>query len=328
MTLPPPPARPVVLVATFPFGEASEEPVTLLAAAAAASGATIVRHPHRRVLRPAELLPLLRDADAVVAGTERYDAAALAAAPRLRLLARTGVGVDAVDLDAARARGVAVTSTPDAPSASAAELAVGLLIGVARQVGQADRAMRAGRWERRTGVLLEGRTVGIVGLGRIGTRVARALRAFGCRVVATDIDPAAAVRADAVGAILVSLDQLLAQADAVTLHVPLTPLTRGLVSAAALGRMRRGAFLVNTSRGEVVDEAALLAALRAGHLGGAGLDVYADEPYTGPLAAREDVLLTAHMGSCTDAGRRAMELGAARSVAAWLTGQPVEGRVV
>ncbi len=324
----PPPARPVVLVATFPFGEASEEPVTLLAAAAAASGATIVRHPHRRVLRPAELLPLLRDADAVVAGTERYDAAALAAAPRLRLLARTGVGVDAVDLDAARARGVAVTSTPDAPSASAAELAVGLLVGVARQVGQADRAMRAGRWERRTGLLLEGRTIGIVGLGRIGTRVARMLRAFGCRIVATDIDPAAAARADAVGATLVSLDQLLSQADAVTLHVPLTPLTRGLVSAAALARLRRGAFVVNTSRGEVVDEAALLAALQAGHLGGAALDVYADEPYTGPLAAREDVLLTAHMGSCTDAGRRAMELGAARSVAAWLTGKPVEGRIV
>lgn len=313
-----------VLIATHPYGSVDDEPLRLLVDA----GATLVRNPHRRVLRPDELRELLAGADAVVAGTERYDAATLAAAPRLRLIARTGVGLDSVDLAAARARGVAVCWTPEAPSDSAAELAVGLLLGLARHIGAADRAIRAGRWERRVGLLLRDRVIGIVGLGRIGSRVARLLRPFGCRLLAADVDPAARARADELGVTATSLDQLLAAADAVTLHVPLDPSTRHLIDAAALARMKRGALLVNASRGEVVDEAALLAALEAGRLGGAALDVFQEEPYRGPLAARDDVLLTAHMGSCSDQGRRAMELGAARAVVAWLRGDPLEGRVV
>lgn len=211
---------------------------------------------------------------------------------------------------------------------TAAELTVGLLLGLARHIGAADRLLRRGGWERKVGILLRGRTVGVVGLGRIGGRVARLLRPFGCRLLAADIDPAVAPRAAELGVTLVPLDDLLAASDAVTLHVPLTPATRGLLGRAALARLRPGALVVNTSRGEVIDEAALLEALEAGRLGGAALDVFCEEPYQGPLAARDDVLLTCHMGSCSDEGRRAMELGAARAVVAWLRGEPVPERLV
>lgn len=313
-------------VATHPFGEVDDAPLRLLREA----GAELVFNPHRRKLRPDELVALLAGsrAEAVIASTERYDASVLDQAPDLRLIARTGIGLDSVDLEAARARGVIVSWTPEAPSDSAAELTVGLLLGLARHIAAADRLVRRGGWERKIGVLLKERTVGIVGLGRIGSRVARLLRPFGCRLLATDIDPAVAPRAADLGVELVALPDLLARVDVLTLHVPLTPATRGLIDAAALARLRPGALLVNTSRGEVLDEAALLAALEAGHLAGAALDVFCEEPYQGPLAARDDVLLTCHMGSCSDEGRRAMELGAARAVVAWMRGEPVPERVV
>lgn len=321
--------RPRVAVATHPFGEVDDAPLRLLEEA----GAHVLRNPLRRKLRHDELTALLHGdpdqaAGAVIAGTERYDAAVLDAAPRLRLIARTGVGIDNVDLEAARARGVAVSWTPEAPSDSAAELTVGLLLSLARHVVSADRLIRQGGWERKVGLLLRERRVGIVGLGRIGGRVARLLRPFGCTLLAADVDPAVAPRAADLGVALVPLEELLATCDAVTVHVPLTPDTRGLLDGARLRAMRPGALLVNTSRGEVIDEPALLSALETRHLGGAALDVFCEEPYAGPLAGRDDVILTAHMGSCSDAGRRAMELGAARAVVAWLKGERVPERLV
>ena len=315
--------RPLVAVATWPFAQLDPAPRELLAGLA-----RLRENPHRRKLAPAELVAHLQGAAAVVAGTERYDGAALDALPGLRLIARTGVGLDSVDLEAARARGVQVSWTPEAPADSVAELTVGLIVSLARQVPRADRALRQGAWDRRTGWLLAARTIGILGLGRIGPRLARLLRPFGCRLLATDIDPGLGPRARELGAELVGLDELLGRSDVLSLHVPLTPATRGLLDARRLALLPPGALLVNTARGEVVDEQALLVALEAGRLGGAALDVFHEEPYRGPLAAREDVLLTCHMGSCSDEGRKAMELGAARAVAAFLRGEPVPDRVV
>ena len=313
-----------VLIASYPFGQVEPEAVRLLEE----RGAKLIWNPHPRKLRPEELRALIVDAEAVVASTEPYDQATLDAAPKLELIARTGVGMDSVDLDACRARGVQVAWTPDAPSDAVAELTVGLAVSLARHVGVADRALRAGGWDRRTGWLLKARTVGILGFGRIGRRVARLLQPFGCRLLATDIDPEVAPAARELGVELCALPKLLARADLVTVHVPATAATRGLFDAAWLGAMRQGALLINTARGEVVDEAALLEALDAGRLGGAALDVFQHEPYRGPLAGRDDVLLTCHMGSCADEGRKAMELGAARAVAAWLDGSSVPARVV
>ncbi|MGE0708677.1 MAG: phosphoglycerate dehydrogenase [Planctomycetota bacterium] len=315
-----------VAVLTLPFGEFDPGPARALEAA----GAELSWNPWGRKPTHAELVAHLAEArpEVVIASTERYDAAALDAAPELRLIARTGVGLDGIDLLAARARGVAVTWTPEGPSDSAAELATGLLLALSRHVLPADRDVRAGRWARRVGWLLRERTVGIVGLGRIGSRVARILAGFGARPLATDVDPAVVPVAAALGVPLVPLGELLSRADAVTLHVPLTEDTYDLLDARTLSLLPRGAFLVNTSRGEVVNEAALIAALDEGRLAGAALDVYTDEPYRGPLAGRDDVVLTCHMGSCTREGRRAMEWGATNATLAWLRGEPLPDRVV
>lgn len=313
-----------VLIASYPFGQSDPNPRKWIREA----GGVLVESPYPRKLSGPELGDLLEGCEAVVASTEPYDGPLLDRHPQLRMIARTGVGLDSVDLEACRERGVAVATTPDAPTSSVTELTIGLAVTLARQVGLADRAIRAGRWERRTGWLLGERRIGILGFGRIGQMLATYLKPFGCEVWATDIDPSVAPAAERLGVKLVERDELLGGVDLLTLHVPLTPLTANFVDAAFLAQMRPGALLINAARGQIVDEAALLAALKSGHLGGAALDVYQVEPYTGPLAAREDVILTAHMGSCADAGRREMEYGAARAIVAYLEGRDPSGRVV
>ncbi|MEZ0229742.1 MAG: NAD(P)-dependent oxidoreductase, partial [Planctomycetota bacterium] len=208
---------------------------------------------------------------------------------------------------------------------SVAELTMGLLVDLARDVTRADRAIRAGGWDRRVGFLLEGKTLGILGCGRIGKKVARLARAFDMKVLAHDILPDPEW-ARGLSVSYVGLDELLASSDAVTVHLPLTEKTRRIISARELGLMKKGALLLNTCRGAVLDEAALDAALP--RLGGAALDVFCEEPYAGPLRRHENVVLTAHMGSCSREGRRGMELGAALAVEAYLAGRPVPDRVV
>ncbi|MCA8925366.1 MAG: phosphoglycerate dehydrogenase [Planctomycetes bacterium] len=313
-----------MLASTHPFGHLDPTPREVVARA----GGELVLNPHERKLTPDELKALLPGAEVVIASTERYSADVLDAAPELRLIARTGVGLDGIDLELCRARGVQVSWTPDGPSDSVAELTVGLIVSLLRQVLAADRAIRGGDWSRRTGWLLRERTVGLLGLGRCGSRVAKLLAPFGCRLLGCDVDPAAASRAAAAGVEVVELPELLARSEVLSLHVPLTPETRGLFDASHLAQLLPGSYLINTARGELVDEPALCDALEAGQLAGAALDVYAEEPYQGPLTARDDVILTAHMGSCSDAGRRAMELGAARAVAAYLQGEPIPDRLV
>lgn len=316
---------PKVLVLTWPFGQLDPAPLRLLEA----SGAEVVLNPHRpRWPTVEEYVALADGVKAIIAGTEPYPAELLARFETVELIARTGIGVDSIDLVAAKAHGIAVSYTPDGPSDSVAELTIGLAIALARQVALADREIRSGRWTRRTGWLLRERTVGLVGLGRIGSRVARLLKPFGCSVLAYDIDSSLAERAEELGIEWVDRDRLLAEADLVSIHIPLTPATRGSFDADTFAAMRPGALLLNTARGPIVDEQALLEALESDHLGGAALDVFEAEPYDGPLKDRDDVLLSAHMGSCTDAGRRAMELGAAEAVAAYLRGEEIPRRLV
>lgn len=310
-----------VFVGVWPFGQQDPEPLRVLER----TGARIVRNPHPRKLKEGELPALVAGAECWIAGTEPIRRSLLERLPELRIVARVGVGLDSVDLEAARERGVIVAWTPEAPAPSVAELTMGLLVDLARDVTRADRAIRAGGWDRRVGFLLEGKTLGVLGCGRIGRRVAKLARAFDMRVVAHDLveDREWARSLDVR---YVSLDELLATSDAVTVHLPLTEKTRRILSAKELARMKRGALLVNTCRGEVLDEAALDAELP--RLGGAALDVFCEEPYAGPLRRHENVVLTAHMGSCSREGRLGMELGAALAVEAYLAGRPVPERVV
>ena len=248
----------------------------------------------------------------VIAGLEPFTAEVFAHYPDLRVVARLGTGTDTVDVDAAARRGITVLTTPDATTDAVAELAVGLMLASLRGISTADRRLRAGEWTPHLGGLLRGRVVGIIGFGRIGRRVAELVGAFGARVTFFDPlhdgdDPR---QVD-------SLGSLVATSDIVTLHAPLAEATRHMIDAAVLAGMKPGALLVNAARGELVDEAALLAALRAKRIS-AAVDCYATEPYSGPLRECDNVVLTAHMGSLTAETRAEMEQAAANELVAEL----------
>ncbi|UCD80288.1 MAG: phosphoglycerate dehydrogenase [Desulfobacterales bacterium] len=261
----------------------------------------VIFNPSSRPLASAELAELLKDADGFIAGLDQIDASALAAAKRLKVIARYGVGVDRVDVAAATRRGIVVTNTPGANSAAVAELAVGLMLALCRYICQADQATRRGEWPRYAGIGLRGKTVGLVGYGAIGREVALRLKAFGCRLLASDpyVKPDTAAGCPVS---LVPLDELLASSDVVSLHTAVTSANAGMVNAGFLHKMKQGALLINTARGELIDEAALRQALAEKHLAGAALDCFCKEPPgpDHPLLRMPQVIVTPHMGAHTD----------------------------
>lgn len=279
-------------------------------------------------LSSAQLAALLPGVDGYIAGLDTIAAAALAAADSLRVIARYGVGTDNVDLAAARARGIVVTNTPGANSTAVAELAVAMLLLLARPILDASAATRAGGWPRTSGLSLGGKTVGLVGFGAIGRAVAKMLRGFDCRILTYDpwCDHE---RATALGVAVVDLDALLAVSDFVSLHAPVTPETRGMVNGEFLANMKPGAGLVNTARGELVDEAALHTALAGGHLRGAALDAFTTEPpgAGNPLLSLPNVIVTPHMGAHTDGATTAMGRMALEDCLAVLRGEKAKFRI-
>lgn len=317
--------RRTILITTWPFAVTDKRPLRALQRA----GFRVLEPARRKKIKLTadEVRHWLARADGVIAGTEKFDTRMLAAAgPRLRFISRVGIGVDNLDFHACARHGIAVAYTPGASTEAVAELALGLMLDCLRGVTGADAGVRTGNWSRFIGRELAAQTVGIIGLGRIGRRVAQLLQPFGCRVLANDLKPDRAF-ARRHGITLTTKARIYREAGVVTLHVPLTPLTRGLVDAATLKKMRRGSVLINTARGGLVDEPALAAALKRGHLAAAGLDVFAQEPYHGALARLPQVVLTAHMGSCTDRSRVAMETGAVNNLLAFFAGRKNWGRV-
>ena len=282
----------------------------------------VIYNPTERPLSSASLRELLPGCDGFIAGLDTVDRAALAAADRLKVIARYGAGVDRVDLDAARERGIVVTNTPSANAVSVAELAIGLMIALARSIPAANAATKAGQWPRLSGVALEGKVVGLLGLGAIGRQVARRLQGFDCRIVAYDPQADAEFARDH-GVRLLPMDDVIGQADFLSLHVPVLPSTRGMVDAGFLGKMKPGAFLVNTARGELIDEGALAAALTSGHLRGAALDAFSREPpdAANPLLAAPTLIATPHTGAHTDGATNAMGWGSLRDCLAVLRGE-------
>ncbi|PIQ84449.1 MAG: hydroxyacid dehydrogenase [Candidatus Omnitrophica bacterium CG11_big_fil_rev_8_21_14_0_20_63_9] len=301
-------SRPLVYVAVQQFGEDDARARTLLEDA----GFEVRHNPFGRRLVSGEMAEVLQGAAAVLAGSEPYDARLLAALPTLRCISRCGVGVDAIDMEAARRLGIAVYTTPDEVLEPMAQMTVAMILALARHLPLYLSEARSGQWRKHTGVLLSEWTIGLVGFGRIGQAVARALQAFGPRLLIADplADPAALPpRIEAR-----SLASLLAEADLVSLHVARPAAEGVLIGRQELAAMRPGSRLVNTARGYLVDEAALYDALQSGHLSAAALDVFATEPYTGPLAKLPQVLCTPHVGSLTRASRSAMELRCVRHV--------------
>jgi D-3-phosphoglycerate dehydrogenase len=279
----------------------------------------------------AALLPALADAAAVmIRSATQIDAEALAAAPNLQVVARAGIGLDNVDVAAATERGVMVVNAPTSNIVSAAEHAVALLLAAARHIPAADASLREGAWKRSkfTGVEVTDKTVGVVGLGRIGVLVAQRLAAFGVNLIAYDpyIQPG---RAAQLGVRLVSLEELLRESDFITIHLPKTPETVGLIGATELATTKRGVIIVNAARGGLVDEAALADALERGRLAGAGLDVFAEEPKVPERLVRlSNVTLLPHIGSATLEARTAMGMLAVENLASFFAGAPMPARVV
>ncbi|RJL25078.1 phosphoglycerate dehydrogenase [Bailinhaonella thermotolerans] len=278
----------------------------------------------------AQLLPALADVDAlIVRSATKVDAEAIAHAPKLRVVARAGVGLDNVDVPAATKAGVMVVNAPTSNITSAAEHAVALLLATARNVPQADGALKNGEWKRSkyTGVELLDKTVGILGLGRIGQLVAQRLAGFGVELIAYDPYVQAA-RAAQIGVRLVSLDELLAQSDFITVHLPKSPETVGLIGDRELHQVKPSVRIVNAARGGIVDEDALVAALKEGRVAGAGVDVFKTEPCTdSPLFGLDNVVVTPHLGASTHEAQEKAGTQVARSVKLALAGEFVPDAV-
>lgn len=298
------------LITTVPFGSVAPRPLELLRAA----GIEYVLNPLGR--RPAEdeLCEMIRGFDLLIAGTEPITERAMACAPDLRIISRVGIGLDNVDLVAARQRGVAVAYTPDAPAPAVAELTIGLMLSLLRSIHTAHGRMSGEGWHRHMGRRLGEQTVGIIGAGRIGRRVIHLLSSFGPAILANDQDPPR----DLTEVAWVEKEEIFRRADVISVHVPLTPLTANLIAAAELSLMKPDAVLVNTSRGGIINEQDLADALRRGRLAGAALDVFREEPYRGELIGLERCLITCHMGSMSVDCRARMELEAAENVLHYL----------
>jgi len=308
---------PRALITTVPFGSVESRPLDLLREA----GVDYVINPLSRRPTEPELCEMIRDVDLFIAGTEAITERVMASAPQLRIISRVGIGLDNVDLAAARRRGIVVSYTPDAPAPAVTELTIGLMLSLLRHIHTADRRVRNEGWHRFMGRRLGDVTVGIIGVGRVGRGVIRLLSGFGATILANDLVPAR----DLPHVTWAEKDEIYERADVVSVHLPLTAWTGNLIAAAQLSRMKTDAIVVNTSRGGIVNEGDLAAALRAGRLAGAAIDVFREEPYTGELLGLDRCLITCHMGSMSMDCRMRMELEATQNVLEYLrSGQPVQ----
>lgn len=307
-----------ILITTSPFGDHDPAALEMLQR----EGIEYTLNPHGRRLKAEEFADLIGPYEVVIAGTEPITEAALDRAPQLRLIAHTGIGLDNIPLAAVRARGIAVTYTPSAPSPAVAEMVIGQMLTLLRGTAAADHGMKHGIWNRRIGRRLSGLTVGVIGVGRVGRLVIRHLQAFTpLRLLANDLvtDDEFAKHA---GVTWTDKETIYREADIVTLHIPMTRRTRGLIGPRELEMMKADAILINTSRGGIVDETALIDALRRRPRFSAAIDVFEEEPYSGELTSLENALLSCHMGSCTTDCRLQMEMEAAQEVIRYFKGEP------
>lgn len=312
-----------VLITTVPFADKNRLPVELLESA----NIDYLINPIGRKLKAAELADMVADVDVLIAGTEPITDEVMARAQHLKLISRVGVGLDGVDLLAAERRCIKVSYTPDAPAPAVAELTFGLMLTLLRSVHLANLQMHNGTWKRHFGRRLPEVTVGIIGTGRIGSRVLRRIPAFGTpRVLVNDINPDSRLVPE-LKLEWVDKEEIYRQADVISLHVPMTMHTKNMIRREQLLLMKPDALIINTARGGIINERDLADVMSSGHLGGAAIDVFDEEPYSGPLAAVERCILTSHMGSMTVDCRTRMEIEATEEAVRFLTGKPLQSAV-
>lgn len=294
-----------VTVNTSSFAALDSRPIELLRA----KEIELVMNPYKRLMTAQEVIHFCSDADAIIAGTEPLTAQVLAKLFNLKVISRCGAGMDNVDLKTAQARGIKVFNTPGGPSQAVAELALGLMLTMLRHTHEMDRKLRTGVWEKKMGNLLSGKTIGIIGFGRIGQKLAQLLVPFNVRIVYTDIKEVT----NLVGAERFELTQLLSHADIICVHAA-SESTLPIIGANEIAKMKKGSWLMNLARGGLVDEESLAAALKSGYLSGAVLDVFSQEPYSGSLALIDNVILTPHIGSYAAEARVLMEIESAENL--------------
>jgi D-3-phosphoglycerate dehydrogenase len=305
-----------IQVTTHPFGACGERPRRVLEE----TGWCVRYNPFERRLKPDEVAGVVSNAHGLVAGTEPYTREVLDAAPDLKVISRVGVGLDNLDFDLLRERGIVATFTPEAPADGVAELTVCQIINLLRKVHDSDKSVREALWNRYLGWLVREVKIGVLGVGRIGSRVVRLLQTFQPRLFGCDLKPDLELGRQH-GLEWLDIGELFRTCDLVSVHVPLNERNVHLVGREHIYAMKRGGFLVNIARGRIVDEVALVEALRDGQLAGAAVDVFEREPYEGPLTEFENVVLTAHMGASAHESRFRMELGAAEDCVRVLRGE-------
>jgi D-3-phosphoglycerate dehydrogenase len=312
-----------VLITTVPFAAHDSLPLELLQS----TGVDFEINPLGRRLKEVELSEMVADTEILIAGTEPITEMVMNSAPNLKLISRVGIGLDNVDLLAARKRGIEVTYTPEAPAPAVAELTIGLMLSLLRHTHVANLKMHRGEWERHMGRRLPEITIGILGTGRIGSRVLRRIPAFGTpRTLVNDLKPDRKLVPE-LKLEWVAKEMIYREADVISVHLPLTQQTRNMIGIEQLRLMKRDALLINTSRGGIINESDLHQVMSEGHLGGAAIDVFQEEPYGGALREIDRCLLTSHMGSMSIDCRSRMELEATEEAVRYLSGVELGNKV-
>jgi len=314
---------PKVLITTVPFGERNSLPIEMLEK----NNIDYLINPLKKKLTEDELTEMVSDFDVIIAGTEEITKKVMDNASNLKMISRVGIGLDSVDLLEAKKRNIVVSYTPDAPAPAVAELTMGLMMTLLRSVHVSNIEMHNGRWHRFFGKRLSEVTIGIIGLGRIGSKVLEYLQCFGSpRILVNDINPNHHL-SQKFNIEWTTKDLIYQQSDIVTIHVPLTSQTKNMVKKESLLSMKSDACIINTARGGIINENDLYDIMRDGHLSGAAIDVFDFEPYEGKLREIERCILTAHMGSMSIDCRTKMEIKATEEAVRFLTNRQLEGVV-
>jgi D-3-phosphoglycerate dehydrogenase len=298
-----------ILTSPSSFGQVSPQPIDMLRA----QGFEVINNPYGRKLTENEVIELAKDCDGIVAGVEPLTAKVMDALPNLKCISRVGVGMDNVDLDYARQKNIIVVNTPDGPTRSVAELTLAMALSLLRKIPQADAGMKQKQWKKQTGNLFFNKTIGVLGLGRIGRLVAEMFRGLGNPVMGFDLIMNEEW-SKKTGVELVDFKSLLEKADIITVHVPGNADKSPVIGSNEIMSMKKSAFIINIARGGVIDEHALYEALSSNRLAGAAVDVFLEEPYNGPLCELNNIVLTPHLGSYAEEGKLQMEIDAVQNL--------------
>jgi D-3-phosphoglycerate dehydrogenase / 2-oxoglutarate reductase len=309
-----------ILIGTHPFGQCGELPVKLLKE----TGWNIKYNPLGRRLEGDEVKGMLKGIDAVIAGTEPYNKDTIQYAKDLKVISRAGVGLDSVDCEACKQNRIQVAYTPEAPSDSVADLTIAQIFNLLRGLHLANQSAKDGEWERILGLSIKQINVGILGVGRIGGRVINRLKPFGANILACDIAP----NKDIDGVTWVDKEVLFAESDLISIHIPLNEENYHFISSKEFDMMKKGAYIINTSRGSIIRESDLESCLANNHLAGAALDVFENEPYSGVMQDMDNVILTAHLGASDRRSKYLMELGAVENCVNLLSGNIIKDIVI